>query len=534
MLLFNSFFYLIFLFIAISGYFLTPKKHRWITLLIFSLIFYATFSYKFLFFLFATITTIYLGARYFDKVNTAQKEFLETEGAQLDIEAKKQLKRKNKRKKKAVFILVLLFNVGVLFALKYLNFVGGIVNDMIGWFSGKPVVPRFSLILPLGISFYTFQALGYLIDCYWGKIQPQKNFFKFALFLSFFPQLVQGPISRYDQIGEALIGGGDFNPKNIVRGGQLIIWGLFKKMVVADLFAYAVTSIFGQWQTASSLVVILGALFYFFQDYADFSGCIDIARGSAECLGINLPQNFERPYFAFSIAEYWRRWHITLGTWFKDYIFYPISVSKFSMKLGKVSKKIFGAFGKNIPAIVGLLVTWLTTGIWHGASWNYVVWGLYFGILIVSQIIFQPLVDKVVAKLKINTKNGFVRAFAWFRTLILLLIGRTIFRGESLQASFTMIGKGFCIFTYDFSRLVQDFTTFSINQLTLIAFIGMAIVLIVDLIKELHPNISLRDKISSAPIVVSWSVFLLLIAVIVIFGAYGVTTSVADFIYMQF
>lgn len=534
MLLFNNFFYLIFLFVALVGYFSTPKKHRWITLLIFSFLFYVSFSYKFLFFILATIVTIYFATRYFDKINTSQKELLDQFGGQIDSESKKQLKKHNKRKKKAVFILVILFNVGVLFILKYLNFLGGMCNDIMSWFSGKRVVPEFSLILPLGISFYTFQALGYLIDCYWGKVKPQKNFFKFSLFLSFFPQIVQGPISRYDQIGEALIEGGDFDRKRVVRGGQLIVWGLFKKMVIADLFATFVNNVFNGYANASGLVLIFGILFYFFQDYADFSGCIDIARGSAECFGIDLPQNFERPYFSLSIAEYWRRWHMTLGTWFKDYIFYPISISKFSLKLGKFSKKVFGKFGKNIPAIFGLLVTWLTTGLWHGASWNYVLWGLYFGLLVILQIVTKPLCDKLVKKLKINTKNVFWKLFSWFRTVILLLIGRTIFRAKSVTASFRIFAKCFEVFKFNFAGFFTELRHFGADLFCLIALIGTVIMFAVDLFKEFKPNISIRDKVASSSLFISWPIYILMILSIVLFGAYGVSYTPADFIYMQF
>lgn len=536
-LLFNNFFYLAFLALVMLSYFLTPKKWRWITLLIASAIFYASFSYKWLCFIISSIVTIYLSTRYFDKLNNSQSHLLENYGTQLDAESKKKYKKTIKQRKKVVLVLAILFNIGILFLLKYLNFMGGVINDIAGWFSaGEVVNERIKLPFVLGLSFYTFQAVGYLVDCYWGKIKPEKNIFKFALFLSFFPQIVQGPISRYSELGQQLTEGHDFDFKRIIKGLQLIVWGLFKKMVIADLLAGFIGNVFTSYDTANNLIVLIGVICYLIQDYTDFSGCIDIARGSAECLGINLPQNFERPYFSLSISDYWRRWHMSLGSWFKDYIFYPISISKMSLKISKSKaiKKVFGKFSKTIPAIIGLFVTWLATGIWHGASWNYIVWGLYFGFLVILQIIFKPFCDKIIKKLKINSNNIFWKIFSWFRTIILLIIGRIIFRAPSLSASWHVFLKTFNFAGWDFFEIIKEFTDFGFNASCIVALICTLIVLAVDLYKEFKPNISIRDSITTRGIWLSWPIYIGLIIIIVIFGSYGISYNTADFIYMQF
>ena len=532
-MLFTSFTFFIFLAVVLVLYYAIPKKFRWIILLLGSYFFYIYFSWKFLFFILFTTITTYFGARYITKVNARERQHL-ADNPEISPEDKAAMKAKNKNNRKTALVLTILSNVLVLFLLKYLNFFIENLNGIFSWFSTDLSISTLSIILPLGISFYTFIALGYLIDVYWGKHDSEKNIFKFALFLSFFPQILQGPISRHSETGAQLVEGHKFDYQNFVYGVQRILWGLFKKLVIADYLAGPVESMFGGYESMNGLQVSFGVVAYFIQDYADFSGCMDIALGVAQCMGVKLPENFRRPYFAITIEEYWRRWHITLGSWFKDYIFYPLSTSKFSLKLGKASKKVFGStFGKSIPAIFGLIIVWFTTGLWHGASWNYIVWGLYFGLLIILSIVFKPLTTKIHKALKIDPSKWWYKAFQWIRTIGLLLIGRIIFRAETLADSWNIFIKSFDIFRFDY--LAESVLDLGIDLNTLIIVAAAIVVLlVVDLIQEKRPQTSMRDKVASLHISLRWTLYLGLLLVVVLLGAWGVSTSATDFQYMQF
>ncbi len=278
-----------------------------------------------------------------------------------------------------------------------------------------------SWILPLGISFYTFQACGYLIDVYRGKIQPDQNLGKFALFVSFFPQMVQGPISRYDELANQLFSPKKFDLPRIQNALQLFFWGLFKKLVIADRVAILVNTIFDNQQEYKGLVLLLGSLMYCIQIYTDFSGGIDIARAVAEGLGITLTNNFARPFFANSIENFWRRWHITLSSWTRDYIFYPLSLSKSFAKMGRTTRKVFGnEIGKKIPTLLAMIITFLVIGIWHGPNWKFVVYGLYNGGLIITGMILEQPARNLISKMGIPTNVFIWKLFQVIGTLILL------------------------------------------------------------------------------------------------------------------
>ena len=388
--------------------------------------------------------------------------------------------------------------------------------------------------MPLGISFYTFQSVGYLVDVYWGKEKADKNIFKVALFVSFFPQIIQGPISRHSELAKQFDEPHKFNYEQILSGFLLILWGLFKKLLIADVFATMVNIGFDKVSGLNGLQSVIVVLAYLIQDYADFSGCIDIAMGTAECFGIKLPQNFNRPYFSFTIPEYWRRWHMTLGTWFKDYIFYPISISKFSLKLGKFGKKCFGEkFGKQLPAIFGLAIVWLSTGIWHGASWNYILWGAYYGLIIIFGIVFKPVYTKIIEKLKINTKSWWYRTFQWIRTIWLLCVGRIIFRANSIADAWILFKNTFKFFKFDYTFASVSNLLITNSNILIVALVAFLILFAVDLFIELKPNINIRGELNNKKILQTFVVVGLAI-VILLFGSYGPGFSAQDFVYMQF
>lgn len=419
--------------------------------------------------------------------------------------------------------------VGVLSAMKYTNFMIDNANLLASLFNISFKISNVRWLLPLGISFYTFQAIGYLADVYWGKYEAEKNFFKFLLFMIFFPKIMQGPIIRYNDIHDSLFIGNDFNYDNFTDGLKRMLWGYFKKMVIADCFAVVINNIFGDYSTLSSLGAILGIIIYFAYDYCDFSGYMDISIGTSKCLGVDLLENFNHPYFAKGIDEYWRRWHMTLGTWFKDYIFYPLSVSKISLNIGKKSKKIFKGFSKKIPGIFGLIVVWFITGLWHGASWNYILWGLYFGLLIILSIIFEPIFNKLFAK--IDREKLWFNIFRHIRTLILLAIGKLLFEMNSVSSTIGYISR---IFMFDsFFNIKRVVNTIGAPSL-IVGFLASVIVLVVDIIQEKKPETSFIEKTKKFPLVLQWGMYIMLIVCIVWFGYYGSGLPRFEFGYMRF
>ena len=257
------------------------------------------------------------------------------------------------------------------------------MHSLLGAVGLDIAMPDFKLVLPLGISFYTFQTMGYVIDVYRGKFRAAKNPAKFALFASFFPQIVQGPIAFYSDLAYQLYAPHDFNYNRFKSGGILALWGLFKKLVIADRAVAMVKLVAGNYSDFKGTYILMAVCMYAIQLYADFSGGIDICRGFAEMLGITMAQNFRQPYFSRSLTEYWHRWHITLGEWLRTYLFYPISISKPFLKMGKQLKKHgLKHLGKVLPTSIASLITFIVIGVWHGAAWKYVAFGLFNGMAI--------------------------------------------------------------------------------------------------------------------------------------------------------
>ena len=332
---FISITFLLFLAVLFIVYYAVRPKYRWIVLLTASVVFYLFCGWKAIFYLLSTSLTVYTAARLMDKTSDDFRRALGSAGSELSREDKLALRDRFKKRKNVIFLAALIVNLGVLAVVKYSAFACESVTSLFAAFGSDITVTAPSILVPMGLSFYTFQALGYLIDVNRGKYPAEKNYARFALFISFFPQLIQGPISRYDDLGQQLKKEHKFNYDQFVFGAQLAVWGFFKKMVIADHLAAPVARLFDSYESFTGPYYLLAAVLYSVQIYMDFSGGIDIARGVAQCLGIELPLNFERPFFSKSLSEFWRRWHISLGAWMRDYVFYPISLSSAWTKLGK-------------------------------------------------------------------------------------------------------------------------------------------------------------------------------------------------------
>ncbi len=525
-------------------YFIFPwKKYRWTILLAASAIFYCLASYKYAaFILFTAISTLLFGI-WIEKVNNNGKALLKERKGDWDREQKKAFKNRLKVKKRWIMAFCLILNFGILAFLKYYNFFAGSLNDILGSFGVNFSAPTLELFLPLGISFYTFQSMGYIVDVYREKVQAQRNPFKFLLFVSFFPQIIQGPISMYDQLAHQLYEPHDFDFTRFKHGCQLILWGFFKKLVIADravIAINAVTETYAGYNKYSGTTLTFIVLLYAFQLYADFSGGIDISRGVAQILGIDMIDNFKRPYFSKSINEYWRRWHISLGAWMKNYIFNPLAISAPFLN---ASKKMRGtSFGKTkagahiakvLPTAFASLIVFLVVGVWHGASYKYVAFGLWNGVIIMLSTLMQPLFDGVVDKLHINRKNWLFCFFQMFRTFLVVLVGYVFDVAPSFKQGIMTITRFFT--DQSFSRGLAEILKLGLTWKDYILLaLCVVIVLIISIIQERHSDTTMRALLDKKPFILRFFLYFFLVMAVIIFGIYGSGYAAADFVYMQF
>lgn len=528
-MLFNSAQFVLFLVCVLVLYYLVPKKMQWPLLLVSSYAFYAIADWRYLLFIAVTTLSVYAVALKVDNINKTQKEYIKQNKNSLSKEEKQAYKNKMKAKRWKWLLLGLLFNIAILSVTKYTNFV---INNINSLFSGTASLKTVDLIIPMGISFYTFQSLGYIIDVYRGKQDAQRNLAKMALFVSFFPQLVQGPISRYGDLAPTLFAEHKFERKTVSYGVMRILWGYFKKVVIADRLITGVTTLVGETDTYTGAYVFIAMLFYAFQLYCDFTGGIDITIGIAEAMGIKLAENFNLPYFSKNIKEYWNRWHITMGSWFTDYIFYPISVCGPMLKLSKWSRThLPKAIGKRVTVYLASFAVWLTTGIWHGAAWNFIVWGLMnFAVIMISQEL-EPLYAKFHKRVHIKEKC-FYGVFEILRTILLMSAIRMFDCYRNVPLTFAMLGSMFTDF-----NIGEIFGGSLLNiGLSLsdyvILLVGFAVVLSVSIIKAKTGEI--RERLYTKPFGAFYHIMAVLLIVILVFGAYGEGYDASQFIYNQF
>lgn len=518
-----------FLMAAFLCYTIVPVKHKWKVLLVFSYLFYFINSKQYIIFLFASTLSIYFGGR---KLNKIDDRFSEAKKG-LTKEEKKELKNLTGRQKKAVCVAIVLFNFGLLVFLKYSKFLASTVEAVLGLLRLNVKIPMHNLLLPLGISFYTMSAVSYIVDVYRGKYKASSHLGKVALFLSFFPHIVEGPIGRFDLLSEQLFEGHKFDYQRTAFGFQLILWGLFKKMVLADRANMMVHTVFENYKEYSGVYILITMLLYTLQLYAEFSGCMDIVSGSAELFGVELAENFRRPFLSRSISEFWRRWHMTLGAWFRDYVFYSVSLSKTFTKFSKkVREKMNPFFAGLLPVSVSMLAVWLGTGIWHGASWKYVVYGLYYYLLMLLGMLFEPVFRSFFEKAHINRESKVIHCLQLIRTFILVNIGMLLFRADTIKSFLYMLVSIF----RDFSLIpIRDGDILNVGLDLydfLLLIIGVVILFLVGLYKEKEHRI--REELAQSNIVFRWMVYYGLIFALLIFGAYGSHYATTGFIYAQF
>ncbi len=499
---------------GVMFYYIMPPKTRWAVLLILSYIFYLAGGVGMGAYLVFTTVTTYIFSRLIGGVKTPEKG------------ATKEEKAKAKRKKQAYAACALVLNFGLLYIVKYWNFT-------LDLFKVRGDILRLDILLPLGISFYIFQSMGYIIDLVRGKYPPERNIFKLALFTSFFPQLTQGPIGRFDELSPQLYRANKFSFDNIKEGLKLTVWGLIKKMVIADRASVIACAVIDNYTAYRGSVILFGVLFYCLQLYCDFSGGIDIVRGVARLFGIEMAENFKRPLFAKSLAEFWRRWHITLGAWLKDYLFYPITLSKPFIKLGKLTRKhIKGKAGKILPTSLATFVVYFVIGIWHGASWKYILFGCYNGVIITASLLLEPWFISAKNRLSVKDDAKWYGVWCILRTTAIVVLGRYITRAAGVGEAAEMLAKT----VTDFSPMpLLDGTLFALGLTKfdyLVVFAGAIAILVIEFYEE--KGIRLTEKIEKKGVIPT---FLLIFTVLFIFVAFGIFRGdyiASEFIYKQF
>ena len=467
--------FLLFVAVSVLVYYIVPHKFQWLVLLCFSYIYYLAGGVRYVgFILFSTLVTW---------------------GIALAVE--KAEAGGSHKSARNFLVLGLILNFGMLGVIKYTNFM---IENLNALFHMN--LRGMEILLPLGISFYTFQSSGYLLDVYWKRCEAEKNPVKYALFVSFFPQILQGPIGRYSRLAHQLYEPHKFEGKNITRGFERILWGFFKKMIIADNCAMAVNEIWGSYQYQSGFTLLLGGLLFTFQIYGDFSGYSDIAIGCARLFGIDLMKNFNYPYFSRDISEFWRRWHISLSTWFRDYIYIPLGGSR--CKKTKIIRNTF--------------IIFIISGLWHGANWTFILWGIYHALL------FMPLL--LLNKNRRYTKNviaegkllpSFKEAVQMFSTFFLVLIGWIIFRSNDIGEASDYLARLFSpsLFEVSFPHGKR-------------ALIYCLVLLIIEWMqREKEHALQINKEIKSP--VVRWGIYYILIFIIVFLQG-----TPADFIYFQF
>lgn len=492
-MLFNSLEFLVFFPVVTLLYFLLPHRVRYIWLLLASYYFYMCWNPQYAFLMLTSTSITYAS------------------GLLIDLADKKE----NLKLKKLYVALSFISNLAILFFFKYFDFALTNVNSILNAFGMHTLERRFDLLLPVGISFYTFQALSYTMDVYRHDVTVEKNFLKYALFVSFFPQLVAGPIERSSNLIHQISERHYFDSRRVVNGLLLMLWGFFQKMVIADRAALLVDTVYNDPYAANhtGIVVVIATVLFAIQVYCDFSSYSDIARGAAEVMGFSLMKNFDTPYFSQSVAEFWRRWHISLSTWFRDYLYIPLGGNR------------KGAIRKNI----NLMIVFVVSGLWHGASWNFVIWGALNGLYQIVGAITRPWRKKITEKMNLHSEHIIAVVWRMLITFALINLSWVFFRASTVTDAFVLLGNMFSLGRISFDALFA----FGLDKWdTLVLGLALVVLFVISVAK--YRKLAIREWILSRSLWFQYAVYLAGIFSIMIFGIYGSGYDAAQFIYFQF
>ncbi|MBR6090616.1 MAG: MBOAT family protein [Anaerolineaceae bacterium] len=495
-MLFNSLHFLLFFPLVVGIYFLIPRKVRWVWLLAASYYYYMSWNAKYALLLAGSTAITWLSGLLIAGCGE---------------------KPNGDGLKKWVVAFSFLSNLAILFVFKYFHFGLSVLNRILRLLHISAVRSSFSVLLPVGISFYILQALSYTMDVYRGKVKVEKNPLKYALFVSFFPQLVAGPIERSQDLLPQILVPHDFDFDRVKRGLWLMLWGYFQKLVIADRLALFVNTVYGD--PANYLhggVVNLTALIFFaFQTYTDFAGYSNLALGAAEVLGFRLTTNFVRPFFSVNITEFWIRWHVSLSRWFVNYLYIPLGGNR------------VGTFRK----YVNVLIVFLASGLWHGADWTFLVWGGLNGCISIVERLLTPLWRSFRSVLKFDDRSALMKCVQSAYVIFMFGLVQVFFRSETLTQAMDFL-RGMCrfdphdLFNGKLLNYGMDPANFVITALSLLVLFAAA--------WFTRDGSSLRDKLEVQPLVLRWGVIIAAIAVVILFGVYGPGFDASQFIYFQF
>ncbi len=497
-MLFNSIHFLIFFPIVVLGYFLIPHKVRYIWLLFASYYFYMSWNPEYALLIAASTVVTWAS------------------GLALSECKKRKIKASWK---KACLIACLVFNLGILFFFKYYDFAAVNIAKAFEIVGLTVRLPAFDVLLPVGISFYTFQALGYVIDVYRDDIPAEKDLLRYALFVSFFPQLVAGPIERSKNLMSQMYERHYFDAKRAKDGLLLMGWGFFQKLVIADRIAILVTAVYDNFTEYTGIQVLIAVILFAFQIYCDFAGYSDIAVGAARVMGFRLMKNFKSPYYAATVSDFWRNWHISLTNWFRDYVYIPLGGNR----KGKMKK------------YRNLLITFSVSGLWHGASWNYVIWGALNGMYQVVGDVTKPLRSKALNKLNVRTDCFSYRLFQGLITFVLVDFTWLFFRADGVMSALRMLRH--IAGNFRWISIINPDTLMGIDPIAMpekdfyVMLLGIAVLMIVD---YLRPRVDLKAALARQNVVFRYIVYYIIIFSILVFGIYGPEFDASTFIYFQF
>ncbi len=478
--------YFAFLLLLIIVYYILPKRFRWMSLLAGSLFFYwqiMTDKRQIFILLFSLIVTYFCG-----------------------LILQKLKKSSNIIKKRLILFTGIGFSTLPLLAEKAGSLLLG----------NKGIPENISILIPIGLSFYSLQLIAYLVDIYKGKITVQVNPLKFTLFATFFPQIIQGPIPRYGQLKSELFEGHDFKQENLMKGIQLVIWGFFLKFMIADKASIVVNTVFDNFPTYRGTYIWIAAILYSLQLYTDFLSCTTISQGVSKMLGINLTDNFNRPYFSTSVKDFWRRWHMSLSLWLRDYIYIPLGGNKFG--LGR--------------KWLNLLVTFGVSGLWHGDSLKYIFWGLLHSVYQICGEMYFRVAKKHKPELVTKEPTVITTHVRRIRTFFLVMIAWVVFRAASFKTSLKMIRSMFADFN---PWILGDDSVFNLGLgWKEFAVLILSLLLLLVISTKQEAGVKIRDWFAKQNIAVRWITYLLAIWSIWIFGSYGFGFNAQDFIYGGF
>ncbi len=492
---------MIFFPVVLALYFVIPKKARTVWLLLASYYFYMSWNAKYAVLIgFSTLLTYGSGIL---MDGLADRKVRDVQG-----------------RKKLILAVCILLNLGILAVFKYGNFTIESVNKILNILHIRVIEGRFNLLLPVGISFYTFQALGYIVDVYRGDVKAEKNLLRYALFVSFFPQLVAGPIERLKnllsqmkKITEIKL----WNARRVASGAILMVWGFFMKMVIADRVAILVDTVFNDYRMYGSTELILAAIGFSLQIYCDFASYSMIAIGAAKIMGFELMENFNTPYFARSIRDFWSRWHISLSTWFKDYLYIPLG----------------GNRKGNLRRMVNIMIVFLASGLWHGAGWSFVVWGGLHGMYQIVGDVLQKPKERWRQKFSVKTDCVSWKLSQMLVTFALVVFAWIFFRADSLKEAVGFIERmitrptPWLLFNGGIYELGLDRVEMNI------LVVSVVILLAVDLIRYVRKQ-TLDAFLFEQNLWFEWTVVIVLIVMIFVYGKYGPAFDPKQFIYFQF